>query len=737
MRRFWTKNGLSRLSGLVLLALLVAIRVLDPLPVSLGRNLAFDGFQRLEPREYSPAPVAIIDIDDPSITELGQWPWPRSDLARLVDNAMAAGAVAIAFDVLFSEPDRLSPDRIASDNDRLNEGTREALRALPSNDAIFADAVSRGRIVLGQTSIRTAGASDQRGTEPPKDAPHALLGPDPRPMLMRFPELVENLPALEAAASGRGVFSVRPDPDGVFRRVPLVMLAEDTLRLGLTPELLRVATGGDSFAIRSNAAGVDGIVVARQMIKTDRTGAVRPYLTPSLRTRYVSAADVIENRVPAGRLAGHLILVGTSAIGLEDYRATPLGVAMAGVEVHAQILENILTGTLLERPNYAIGVELVAVVLLGLLAILLVPVMAARRVVVSTILLLAAYVLFTWLLFDRGRMLVDPTFPVLSTLLIAGVLTTANYLREERQRREIRGAFGQYVAPALVERLQDNPESLRLGGETKELTLLFSDVRGFTTISESFKDDPHGLTVLMNTFLTVLSDAILKEGGTIDKFMGDAVMAFWNAPLDMEDHARAGCRAALEMRTAVEELNARRIAEAGDMPVHRIDVGVGLNTGSCVVGNMGSDTRFDYTALGDTVNLASRLEGQSKPYGVGIVLGESTAGAVRDEMAVIELDLIRVKGKLEPARIFALLGDASVKAEPDTQQVMALNVEMLGAYRSQDWAAAETALAAMEASGAEALGLAGYLELYRARIEEFRAVPPGAEWDGVYVATSK
>lgn len=736
MRRFFLLNGWSRLAGLLLLAMLLMIRVLDPGPVSLLRNIAFDGFQQIKPRAFTRAPVAIIDIDDASIAELGQWPWPRTQIARLVENATAGGAAAIAFDVLFSEPDRLSPGAIATDNDRLDPPIREALSALPSNDEVLADAVRRSRVVVGQTSIRVAGGGG--GTAEPREIPHAILGPDPRPYLSRFPDLVENLPLLEEAALGRGVFSVRPDADGVYRRVPMVMIAGDRLRLGLAPELLRVATGGDNFAIRSNAAGVDGIVVARQLIRTDETGSVRPYLSQSSRDRYVSAADVIEGRMPPNRLAGHLVLVGTSAIGLEDYRATPLGVSMAGVEIHAQILENVLSNALLERPNYAIGVELSAVALLGLLAILLVPVMAARWVIVSTVILLSAYAVFTWFLFDANRMLVDPTFPVAATLLLTGVMTTANYLREERQRREIRGAFGQYVSPALIERMQDNPDALKLGGETKTLTLLFSDVRGFTAISESFKDDPQGLTVLMNRFLTVLSDAILDEGGTIDKFMGDAVMAFWNAPLDIDDHAKAGCRAALAMRRDVEALNRERAASAAPgETVHRIDVGVGLNTGPCVVGNMGSDTRFDYTALGDTVNLASRLEGQSKPYGVGIVLGETTARAVQDDMAVMELDLIRVKGKQEPARIFCLLGDRTLAMAPETQSLLATNVEMLAAYRDQRWDAAEAALTAIEMAGSDQYDLSGYVALYRQRIAEFRAEPPGEDWDGVYVATSK
>lgn len=700
------------------------------------RNSTFDIYQRIHPRPATPAPVAIIDIDDPSIEEIGQWPWPRTRFAEMIDKAMADGAVAVAFDIVFAEPDRLSPPAIAAANPGMEPALREALAALPDTDAQLAQAMGRARAIVGQTSVRSALANREQAVAM-RDVPHAFLGPDPTPFLQKFPDIVQNLPVLEEAASGRGVFTVRPDSDGIYRRVPLVMMVQDKIRLGLAPELLRVATGGGAFAVRANEAGIDGIVLARQLVRTDRDGSVWPWFGPSDPARFVAAADLLADRMPAGRLRGHLVLVGTSAIGLEDFRPTPLGVPMPGVEIHAQVLENILGQSLLSRPNYMVGAELAAALVLGLLVIVLAPVLPAGWLVVLSLALLGGFAGASAWLFQSQRLLLDASFPVAATLAMVMLMSTANYLAEERQRRQIRSAFGQYVSPALVARLADNPAELTLGGERRDLSILFSDVRGFTTIAESFRDDPAGLTQLMNAFLSELSHAILDEAGTIDKFMGDAVMAFWNAPLDVPDHAAHACRAALAMRARVDDLNARRAAESGGT-AQVIDVGIGINTGSCTVGNMGSDTRFDYTALGDAVNLASRLEGQSKTYGVGIILGDATASAVRGGFAMLELDLIRVKGKTEPERVFALMGGAEVLSQDAFTRLAEANAAMLDAYRARTWDAAEDALAGIEAAAAViGANLSAYAALYRDRLADVRANPPGPDWDGVFTATSK
>lgn len=737
-RTLFRKVGVSRLLGLALLASLIALRIFDPVVVTSLRNQAFDVYQRIKPREISKLPVAIIDIDDESLSKIGQWPWPRSTMAELITKATNGGAVAIALDIVFSEKDRLSPKNIAENYPSFSTDLRDELKKLPSNDAILAAAIAKARVVLGQTSLRS-NHTKLESDQPIPNVQHAFLGKDPTPYLLKFPDLLQNLPELEKVGAGRGVFTVRPDADGIHRRLPLVLMVQDKIRLGLSAELLRVATGGGAFAVRTDDAGISGVVVAKQLLATDQNGTVWPYFSPSSRTRFVSAADLLSGKMPPARLRGHLVFVGTSAIGLEDFRANPTGIPMPGVEIHAQVLENILSKTLLVRPNYTVGVELVVITLLGLLVILLVPALGAFLTIGSTLLLTGGYIGISYYYFHTQRVLLDPAYPTVAALLIILLMASANYIREERRRREIRSAFGQYVSPALVAQLADNPDKLTLGGETRDLSVLFSDVRGFTTISESFKSNPQGLTQLMNSFLGVLSDAILHHKGTIDKYMGDAVMAFWNAPLDDENHTEASCRAALKMMTDVAKLNKQRETEAEDgEEVLPINVGIGINTGSCVVGNMGSGNRFDYTALGDTVNLGSRLEGQSKTYGVDIVLGALTAEAVFDKFAVLELDLIRVKGKNEPERIFGLFGDEELFENADFRATRALNKSMLTSYRNQDWSSAFDAVGMLrEVDDRLKLGLEEYLFLYETRIAEFRANPPGKHWDGVYTATSK
>ncbi len=761
------KNWFSRWLGWVRLFAIfglfcgLVIRVADPTPLSGLRNSTFDFFHQTKPRAPVPLPVAILDIDDRSLEQIGQWPWPRTRIAELVQKATEAGAVAIAFDIVFSEPDRLSPEEIVADNADIPTGLAEELLKLPSNDDVLAAAFGSARVIVGQTSVRNS-AGNRAIKRDMVDVPHALIGPDPMPFLIKFPDVLQNLPQLEAAASGHGMFSVRPDPDGIYRRIPIVMSAQGEVRLGLAPELLRVASGGEPFAVRTNDAGIEGVIIARQLVETDRDGTLWPYLAPSSRNRYVSAVDLLEGDIPKGRLSNHLVLVGTSAIGLEDFRATPLGVSMAGVEIHAQVLENILTQSALSRPNFTIAVELITTLVLCLLVIFFAPLLSAGWLIASSTVLLSGYGATSYYLFYANRLLLDPTFPVIATTTTVILMATINYLREERQRREIRGAFGRYVSPDLVTQLSNNRDGLKLGGESKTMTILFSDVRGFTAIAESFKNDPTGLTTLMNQFLTILSNGILDSKGTIDKFMGDAVMAFWNAPLDNDDHARAACHAALRMIADVERFNERRRATARlarmqraeanasgkqkdsneassvEEHVHVINVGIGINTGTCVVGNMGTDTRFDYTALGDPVNVASRLEGQSRYYGPRIILGSSTAREAMQDFALLELDTIRVVGKEVPENIFALVGDDTLRADPVFQQVSDLNAKMHAAYRTQDWDSVEVILLQLETLFKELrLDLEQYVLLYRTRVTNMRSEPPPLDWDGVFASTKK
>jgi adenylate cyclase len=734
-RRTAQRFGWSRLLGLALLAGFVALRLWDATPLQLARLKTFDFYQLVKPRVPGILPAVIVDIDEASLESLGQWPWPRSLLAKLVDRIAAAGAVAIGFDIVFPEPDRTSPALVADMLPGLSDATREELERQPSHDQILAEAIARTRVVLGQSAYNPYKGSEHAQDVPA--APFAMIGGDPKPYLVRFPELLANIPELEKAAAGRGMFSVEPDPDGIVRRVPMVLMARDTVVPSLTLDMLRVAARQDAFLIRSEPGGVQSVGVAGIPIPTDASAQVWIYFAPHNAARFVSAKDVIDGSA-AQRLEGKLVLIGTSASGLLDLKATPIQPVMAGVEVHAQVLENVLAQSALSRPAYAVGLELLVATLIALAIVGFVPMLGATTVFIIGAGIAALLVGGGWYLFSTHAYLFDVSFPLISavTLLVAMVFT--NYFREETQRRQIRSAFGQYLSPDLVEELAKNPDRLVLGGETREMTIMFSDVRGFTAISESFKDDPQGLSRLMNRFLTPLSNAIIEQRGTIDKYMGDAIMAFWNAPLDDREHARHACEAALSMVERLDAINAerRREAEASDRAFIPLRIGIGINTGEVVVGNMGSELRFDYSVLGDSVNLASRLEGQSKNYGMTIILGSRTAALVQGEFALLELDVIRVKGKTEPEIVYALLGPKALATRKDFVALRERLSEMLAAYRQQNWSAAIAALGACRREG-HGLDLAALCDLYAARIEAFKLDPPPPGWDGVATLQSK
>jgi adenylate cyclase len=453
---------------------------------------------------------------------------------------------------------------------------------------------------------------------------------------------------------------------------------------------------------------------------------------------YVSAVDVLEGNAPREKFDHKLVLIGTSAVGLNDIKTTPVSSAIPGVEIHAQVLEAALSKAFLSQPIYGIVFELGAAMLLGLLVTIFAP-MFGPVVLVTVGALFASLLIGTsWYFYSQQKLLIDFTYPLMSTTAIYLFLIFSSFVREQAQRRQIRSAFGQYLSPALVEQLAHSPERLVLGGEEREMTIMFSDVRGFTTISESYKHDPQGLTTLMNRFLTPLTNAILARKGTIDKYMGDAIMAFWNAPIDDPQHQINACEAAVDMLQRIGELNKAREIEAqhGGHAYIPLNVGVGLNTGICVVGNMGSDLRFDYSVLGDSVNLASRLEGQSKEYGFPIIVGSQTALAVKDRFAILELDFIMVKGKKEPEVIYAIAGREDTAHSGRFQRLRNLTIEMLACYRSRDW---DGALAAIERGRRtdEANALELLYNLYEARILNYQKNPPPDDWNGAFALMTK
>lgn len=726
-RWFARRIGFARLLGVGLMLALAVIRIADPLPVRELRVRMFDTFQVIDPRRTTARPVVIVDIDEKSLARYGQWPWPRTLVADLIGELTRRGALVVGFDIIFAEPDRLSPALAAKGFRDLDEATRAKLGTLPSNDQVFADQLRQSRVVLGESGLPFA--NDQSEVAPPPTS-LAMLG-DPQPFLLSFPGLLRNIPVLEEAAAGRGLFTIRPERDGIVRRVPMVMNAQGITVSSLTLEMLRVVTATQTLLIKSDPAGVKSVSVRGFDVPTDRNGQLWVHFNKHDAARYVSAADLLEGNVATDRIAQKLVLIGTSAVGLLDVKTTPVEAAMPGVEVHAQVLESALTRSVLSQPNYAIGFELLAAMLLGIAIIWLAPMLGPIALLLLGAVFASLVVATSWYFYTQERLLIDFTYPLLSSLVIYLLLVFSSYVREQSQRRRIRSAFGQYLSPALVEQLAHSPEKLVLGGEEREMTIMFSDVRGFTAISESYKHDPQGLTALMNRFLTPLTNAILERKGTIDKYMGDAIMAFWNAPIDDQMHQVNACNAALDMLEKIDALNRQRELEAqhGGHEYIPINVGVGLNTGTCVVGNMGSDLRFDYSVLGDSVNLASRLEGQSKSYGFPIIVGSKTALAAKDKFAILELDFITVKGKTEPEVIYAIAGREDVANSAQFQRLRNLTIEMLASYRSRDW---EMALATIERGrlSDDAHRLELLYNLYEERIREFMSNPPPPDWNG-------
>jgi adenylate cyclase len=647
--------SVPRLLGLAVLGALTLVKYSDPAPFERARLALFDHYIAGKPRQSSASRVAILDIDDRSLARIGQWPWSRAVLADLVDRAHGAGAAVIGFDIIFPEPDRLSPTWLAKSLPTLTPDMAARLAAQKDTDATFAEAIGRASVVLGRSGL-PGPSLDPAPFDP--HLPLAVIGGEVLELLPAYPGLLRNVPALEKAAAGIGMFSVLPEPDGIIRRVPLAFASEGQVRPALGIEMLRVATGGDALAIRRDSAGIAGLIVGGTFIPTERDGRFWVHFSPHDPDRFIPVADLLDGIVPPERLKDRLVLVGASAIGLQDLRATPLERAMPGVEIHAQLLETILDGTVLSRPNYAIGAEIMAGAVLGFIVIGLVPLLGPLPVLILGAGLGTATWIAARLFFDRHGLLFDAIYPLVAGAAVYLTLVFTNYFREERQRQRIRAAFQHYLAPSLVERLAQNPALLRLGGETREITILFSDVRGFTAVAEAHKRDPEALARLMNRLLAPLADAITTRAGTIDKFMGDAVMAFWNAPLDDPDHARHAAEAALDMRRRLATLDAELRAEAlaRGAPHFPLDIGIGINTGPCVVGNMGSEERFDYTALGDAVNLASRLEAMTVELGAPILVGEATAATLSGLFALEEIGRVAIRGKHEAARVFALRG---------------------------------------------------------------------------------
>jgi adenylate cyclase len=694
-------------------------------------NLVFDLHQRLDPIAWDPeAPVRILDIDDDSLARIGQWPWPRSTIAEMVTRLGGLGAAVVAVDILFAEPDGSSPERLVA---RLPPSpgrtllTQEASERT-SNDALLAQAIGKTPTVLGAILTQDGAAVDF-----PTKFGLVTAGDDPRPFIAHFTSAVVPLAELSAAAAGLGALNWLPDRDQIVRRVPLIAAldhsgdsrvrahsasedarerADDTrpepgssardaageqIVPGLAAEALRLAQGASTIIVRSSNAsgqtafgaqtGVNAIKIGDLEIPTDPEGALRVNYSHSEPRRFIPAWKLLAGEVERGEIENRIIVIGTSAAGLRDQRSTPVDTSITGVEIHAQVLEHIISGAWLQRPDWSQGAELMLALLLALAFGMMLPRITALSGAMAAIIAVGLVAWASRYGFTAHGLLLDPMLPIFSVGATYVACVVWLYRTEQRRRRFVHEAFGRYVSPAVVERLAQDPSRFVLGGELRHLTIMFCDIRGFTSIAERL--DAQGLTRFMNEYLTAMTDAILAHGGTVDKYIGDGIMAFWNAPLDDPDYARNAVRAAIAMTRELEVLNDnwKRSAEARGEEYRQVGFRIGLATGECSVGNFGSTHRFNYSVIGDDVNLASRLEGTSKLYRTTILASEATRDLL-PELAWLEVDSVRVKGRTGISRIFTLAERDIEPASPGFVALGEVHERMLAAYRCGDFEAA-------------------------------------------------
>ena len=731
------------LAGLLLVALVAVLQLLRPPALDRFGLLLFDSYQRAAPRVYEDAPVRVVDIDDESIRRLGQWPWPRSDIAKLTDQLGRAGASVVAFDIVFSEPDRTSPAMIA---DQLARGgaapaVLEPLRRLPDHDSVLAQSFAATPAVLGYFLVR-----DHAGPQVAVKAGFAVGGSPPGAEVPTFQRGIESLPVLSAQAAGSGSVSLAPDSDGILRSVPLLARQGEQLLPSLSLEALRVAQGAGSILIRSSDAsgelgGEPGRVVAIKVgqfeIPTTAAGGLWLHYTKPAAVRTIPAWKIVEGALSPAELeqavSGRIVFVGAGAVGLRDLISTPLSDKELGVMAHAQAVEQVILGHYLLQPDWGPGLELTLVLALGLGLALLLPRLGASKGALVVFGAIALVIGGSWLAFTQRGFLLNPTYPVLALALVYSAQTVLVYYREERRRAYIHSAFDRYLSPEMVRQIAANPGRLELGGEEREMTVLFADVRNFSGISEHLA--PKQLIGFLIALLTPLCDVLLERKATIDKFIGDAIVAFWNAPLDDPDQHRNAARATLEMIRKLDALNAGEGRDPAITWPGPVKVGIGLNCGLCCVGNMGSAQRLSYSLIGDTVNLASRIEGLTKFYGVSIAVGSALRAHLED-FALLELDRVKVIGRAAPERVYALLGDETLAASPAFGALRERHEAMLKAYRAGDWQAARASLADLPEQ-AHSFGLTPLYALYAERIETLSASPLPAGWDGVYEARNK
>lgn len=682
--------------------------------------------------------IVIVDIDERSLAEEGRWPWNREKVSKLVRQLTDHYKVAVVgFDVVFAEPDTTSGLPVLEDLGRKQlkadkdfQSSLTSLRDDLDYDGKFAATIKGRPVVLGYYFNNDEGR--RYGKLPQPSLTKGALGRGAT-IFARYDGYGGNMAQFTDSAAGLGHFNPLVDSDGIARRVPLLAEYDGAYYEALSLAMLRYLRG--NAAIRpgypegDTHAGIEwlDVVSADGQLRVsvdENVAALIPYRGLEKSFLYIPAMDVLRGTVALDQLKGRIVLVGTTAPGLMDLRATPVGATYPGVEIHANMIAGMLDGRIMQKPAYVIAIEVVLLLLVGAMLVLLLPLLSPLRATLVSLLALASVLILSHVLWGKAALVMPLAGILLSILLLYALNMSWGYFIESRIKGQLTGLFGQYVPPELVDEMAKDPENYSMEGKNQELTILFSDVRGFTTISEGL--DPKELTRLMNEYLGGQTEVIRHHRGTLDKYIGDAIMAFWGAPVGDVDHARHAVIASLELQQAVRRLDEPFKARGWPM----LNIGIGINTGVVTVGDMGSPVRQAYTVMGDSVNLASRLESLTKVYGVGIMVGEATKALLKD-FVFRELDKVRVKGKDEPVAIFEPLGlEGTVPAA--LLDELKLWKQALRQFRNQEWDSAEIQLINLQKIEAR-----GLYELYIERIAQYRKNPPGEHWDGVTTFETK
>jgi adenylate cyclase len=748
LKRFFSLNPVSLTILLTLLVLVLFIVQVDLFEIV---ELKTYDFRFLSRGTKSPQPaVAMAVLDEKSLKSEGRWPWPRSKMAKLIEALSQDGAKVIGFDIIFAEPDENSSIHIIRQIEQKmkhyrveNEGVKafiEESKINADNDTALAEAIrgSKAKVILGyffhMNQEELAYKLEDRDKE---DQLRSITGSRyPIVFFARQDRAADsfvqayapqaNLSLLAGATDGAGYFNMIPDKDGVVRSMPLGIRCGSDIYSPLSIQSVWHYLDKPPLVVQVASYGTEGIRMGDRFIPTDENGHMLiNYLGPERTFPEYSISDILQGKVPKGTFKGKIVLVGATAIGLYDMRNTPFAAVYPGLEIHATVIDNILEKAFIHKPKWTRVFDAMAIVLFGLILGVLIPRLSAIKGVVLTTGLFVLYIFVTQWLFTHALLWVNMVYPLLGLVLIYTSLTIYRYLTEERERKKIRGAFSHYVSSSVVNEVLKNPEKLKLGGDMRELTVLFSDIRGFTTISEGLS--PEQVHRLINEYLTAMTNIVFKNGGTLDKYMGDAIMAIYGAPVDQPDHAQKACDTALEMMQVLKELNSGWASEG--KPV--LDIGIGINTGMMMVGNMGSEQRFEYTVLGDAVNLGSRLEGANKNYLTHILISEFTYEKVKDQFQCMEIDSVRLKGKTRPVRIYQLMGRKDAAAsQAETIRYFHQGLQF---YKEQKWDKALEAFKTVSAMDKELYAAQIYME----RIAKLKSTPPPPDWDGAFTMKEK